>query len=410
MAARQKNITMKSRNLLPEAVTSDGLGVVSEPEVSWKDVLRAKDTFTSKIPENTIANLKGNGVSYLRGEASFVDGNRVRVGDTIFKPRFVVIATGAEPIPLPFKGAEYLTSSDEFLDLEEIPRRVVLVGGGFISFEFAHFAARLGAVEVTIVEAMDRPLGPFDAEMVTQLQIASEADGIRVRTATLIESVSKDERGLTVQFSSGEQLEADLVVHGAGRRANVHSLNLESAGINVNGRGIEVDGWMQSSNSRVYAVGDCAATPQLARVADREAHIAASSIASRETAEETKEIDYSAVPAVLFSYPQLGMVGKTEEQLVSENIQFWKSSDKDLSWPTYRRIGMKHAAYKILVDADNRILGAHILADNVTGMLNTFKQAIIDGTTAEELYQDSIMSPYPSRESDIIYMLEPLVS
>ncbi|MCA1793157.1 MAG: hypothetical protein LC660_04650 [Desulfobacteraceae bacterium] len=120
-------------------------------------------------------------------------------------------------------------------------------------------------------------------------------------------------------------------------------------------------------------------------------------------------MDYTTVPAVLFTYPQLGMVGKTEETLKQENIPYWKSHDTDLSWPTYRRIGMKHAAYKILVDENNCILGAHFLGDNTTGLLNTFKQAMIDKTPVTKIRENNIMAPYPSRESDILYMLDPLI-
>jgi glutathione reductase (NADPH) len=112
---------------------------------------------------------------------------------------------------------------------------------------------------------------------------------------------------------------------------------------------------------------------------------------------------------MLFTYPMLGMVGKTEDELIKAGTKYWMSFDKELSWPTYRRVGMKHAAYKILVDADDKILGAHILSDNATGLINSFKQAMLDGTTVKELHKANIMSPYPSRESDILYMLEPLL-
>jgi glutathione reductase (NADPH) len=256
---------------------------------------------------------------------------------------------------------------------------------------------------------MERVLGPFDKAMVDQLVKASEAENIKIMTGASIIAVKKNGEGFSVELGSGEVLETDLVIHGAGRIPDIDDLNLEAAGINYNRRGIMVDEMMKTSNQKVYAVGDCAASLQLARVADQEAHVAASSIASRETGEVSLQIDYEAAPAVLFTYPQLGMVGRTEEELKAEGIKYWASSDTDLSWPNYKRIGMAHAAYKILVDSDSRILGAHFLSDNTTGLVNTFKQAILDGMTVQELYQANIMSPYPSRESDILYMLEPLL-
>ncbi|MBT8334395.1 MAG: NAD(P)/FAD-dependent oxidoreductase, partial [Deltaproteobacteria bacterium] len=169
-----------------------------------------------------------------------------------------------------------------------------------------------------------------------------------------------------------------------------------------------VDQQMKTSNAKVYAVGDCAATVQLARVADYEAHIAAAAIIAQDHNKAPPSVDYRAVPALLFTYPQLGTVGKTEDVLIREGVKYWKSFDRQISWPTYKRIGMKYAAYKILTDDQGKILGAHILSDNAAGMINTFKQAMLDDKSVEDIYQDNVMSPYPSRESDVIYMLDSL--
>ena len=122
-----------------------------------------------------------------------------------------------------------------------------------------------------------------------------------------------------------------------------------------------------------------------------------------------KSVDYRVIPAVLFTYPQLGMLGKTEQQLKEENIRYRKSYDTRVSWPTYQRVGLQYAAYKILIDEQDHIVGAHFLLDHTTGVLNTFKQAMHDKTTIAELHRNSIISPYPSRESDIIYMLSPFL-
>ena len=387
------------------------LGVTSPPVVNWSEIVTAKNSFTSEIPAGTIKTLKGSGIEYLEGDAVFVDPDTVMVGDMVLKPRFIIIATGAKPMALQFEGNACLATSNDFLALERLPKRIIFVGGGFISFEFAHFAARLGCMpeDVHILEVMDRVLTPFDSDMVDQLVKATRAEGIGVRTGVAIRSISKSSSGYTVTLESGESLETDLVVHGAGRIPDIDTLNLGAAGIDFNRRGIEVDLQMTTSNQKVYAIGDCAATVQLARVADQEAHLAAANITAHDHKEVLEEIDYQAVPAILFTYPQLGMVGKTEDELIKEGTSYWKSFDKDLSWPTYRRIGMKHAAYKVLVDDDGKILGAHVIGDNTTGLINCFKQAILDSMTAGELHGANIMTPYPSRESDIIYMLESLL-
>jgi glutathione reductase (NADPH) len=292
-----------------------------------------------------------------------------------------------------------------------LPPRIAFIGGGFISFEFAHFAARLGSRSgnIHILETADRPLGPFDQDLVTQLVRASEADGISVHTGVTVSGVSKKEGGYTVDFESRPPLEVDLVVNSAGRMPNIEPLCLEAAGIAASKKGIDVDASMRTSIPTIFAIGDCARTVMLARVADMEAHVAARAVMALENGTDLPVMDYTAVPAVLFTYPQLGMVGKTEDTLREENTPYWKSYDTDLGWPTYQRIGMKHAAYKILVDETGHILGAHFLGDHTTGLVNAFKQAMIDKTSVRKLRQDHIMAPYPSRESDILYMLDPLL-
>lgn len=388
-----------------------GRGVSSLPEVDWQQILLEKNKFTSGVPESTIKNLEGNGITFIEGNATFVDRSSIRVNDKQFTADSFIVASGAVPRTLPMNGNEYMITSNDFLQLEDLPERIAFVGGGFISFEFAHFVARLGSRpgDIHILEAGERVLSPFDGDMVRQLVEASEAEGIQIHTHVSIISINKNDNGYTVVSESGKEVEVDLVVNGAGRSPNIEPLNLQAAGVDFSAKGIVVDRNMKTSNSSVFAVGDCVESLKLARVADMEAHVAVKTIIATKNSEVPPSIKYDATPAVLFTCPQLGMVGKTEEQLQEENIKYWKSYDTHLNWPTYRRVGLKNAAYKILVDKDNHLLGAHILSDNTTGLLNTFKQAMIDGTTMSELYKNNIMSPYPSRESDILYMLSPFI-
>ena len=387
------------------------IGITTLPRVDWQQILIEKNKFTSQVPENTINNLRGNGVTFIEGPAIFIDKFTVSVNNSNLKASSFIVATGAKPMALPFEGNEYMITSDEFLELKALPERVAFIGGGFISFEFAHFAARLGCRkgEVYVLEANDKVLSPFDQDMVRQLVEASEAEGISIQTNVSIVSIQKGHNGYTVVLESGADLEVDLVVNGAGRAPNIDPLNLRAAGGDFSRRGITVDQHMKTSTDNIFAVGDCAESLQLARVADMEAHVAARTIIAAKDGGVSASIDYSATPSVLFTYPQLGFLGKTEEQLKEENVKYWKSYDTYLSWPTYRRVGLKYAAYKIMVDKDDLILGAHFISDNTTGLLNTFKQAMIDKVPVTRLHENNIMSPYPSRESDIVYMLSPFV-
>ena len=384
-----------------------GKGMVQAAEGDWAAVRARKNAFTDPIPAGTRAGLEGSGIDVIDGSAVFQDPETLVAGGQALKARFFILATGARPMPLPFPGAERLTTSTEFLDRDNLPPRVVFVGGGFISFEFAHFAARLGpAASTTILEVTPRPLGPFDSEMVKALVDASRSEGIDIHTGVDITEVVKNSDGWMVKTTDGD-FEADLVVHGAGRVAAIDALDLESGDVLFTPRGITVDAEMRTSNPRVFAVGDCAASLQLARVADYEGYVASKNILAAVEGGEGARIDYRTVPTVLFTYPQYAMLGATEDALKAEGVRYYKNSDQNLSWPTYKRVGLSHAAFKVLVDADNHLLGVHILSDNASGLINTFKQAMIDGQTVDKLFWDNVMSPYPSRESDIIYMLKP---
>ena len=388
-----------------------GKGITQVPGANWADILQEKNRFTSEIPGNTVKSIKGSGIDYYEGKAVFTGPSSLTTGDDEIRGRFIILATGAEPLTLPINGAEHIITSNDFLSLNRLPDRVAFIGGGFISFEFAHFAARLGSSpgEIHILEAQDNVLGQFDSDLVRQLVTASEGDGITIHTGMKITDIENRGDHLQVLTESGSGFDVDLVVNGAGRRPNIHSLNLEAGNIDYSAAGITVDDRMKTSNNRVFAVGDCAASIQLARVADLEAKTAAYAILSELDGADCKPMKYEVVPAVLFTYPQLGKVGKTEDQLRQENITYWKSSDTQLGWPSYRRVGLQYAAYKILIDENGKILGAHFLSDDATGLVNTFTQAMRTGITVNELYENSILTPYPSRESDILYMLSPLV-
>ena len=390
-----------------------GIGITSPALASWYDLRDAKNRFTASVPDNTVNGLKQAGIDLIRGRARITDRHVISVDHQQLSARFIVLPTGAVHMQLPIDGARHMVTSSEFLELDRIPRRIIFIGGGFISFEFAHFAVRLGPrnTRCTILEVGSRPLGPFDGEMVDLLTEASAMEGIDIRCDVNITAIEKIGDAFRVATENGRRFEADLVVHGAGRTADIEDLNLKAAGVESTKRGVIVNEKMVTTNAHVFAVGDCAASIQLARVADAEAQVAAAGIVSHHRSDPSEaSMDYTAVPAVLFTFPQYGMVGATEEVLKEKGVTYRKSFDKNLTWPTYRRVGMKSAAYKLLSGEDRLLLGAHVLSDNATGLINTCTLAMRNHIAVDELYRQSTMTPYPSRESDIIYMLKPLIT
>ena len=390
-----------------------GIGIENSADASWTALRDAKNRFTSRVPQRTIDGLKDAGIDLINGRARFLSDQSIDVDGRQFSARYFVVATGAVPAPLSFDGSQHLITSSQFMELDRLPGHIVFIGGGFISFEFAHFAVRLGSNDThcTVLEAGDRVLGPFDGEMVDLLLNASGQAGITVQCHAKTTAVSKKGDGFSLLLEDGRRIDCDMVVHGAGRVPDIADLMLEKADIAYADNGITVDTHMATSNPHVFAVGDCANTIQLARVADAEAHVAAANIFNAaKGGKDQRSMNYSTVPAVLFTYPQYGMVGATEDALKKKGIDYTKSFAKELTWPTYKRVGMRSAAYKILVGEDRRILGAHVLSDNATGLVNSFALAMVSVISVDDLYQYSIMTPYPSRESDLLYMLKPLIS
>ncbi len=388
-----------------------GKGITVPPQASWSEVLREKNAFTMAVPARTLEGFRKAGIEFIAAAASFRDRDTLSAGGKSLRARFYILAVGARPMTLAFPGAEHLTTSDAWLEQPTLPERIAFVGGGFIAFEFAHFAARLGPAgcRPIILEAAERPLGPFDADLVAALLAATREAGIEVRTRVRIEGIERRTGEFRIRLAGGGIIEAEQVVHGAGRMADLEGLHLEAGGVEHSRAGIRVDARMRTSNPKVFAVGDCAATMQLARVADCEGHVAAKNVLADFGKGKPEVIDYDTVPAILFTLPQLAMVGKTEFSLAESGVRYRRSFARNLRWPTYRRVGLEHAAYKILAGEDGRILGAHFLSDSAAGLVNAMRLAMQNGLTANLFYEQSILSPYPTRESDLLYMLKPFL-
>src|SRR6266852_1410421 len=210
-----------------------GKGISSPvPTLVWPDMIRFKHTFVDGVPASNEKSFAEAGIRAIQGRAHFVGPTSLRVGDETLVGRHVVIATGARHAPLGIPGEEYLATSTEFLDLDQLPRRVVFVGGGYIAFEFAHIAARAGA-GVSILHRGDRPLERFDADLVAQLVQITRDLGVDIRVRTTVTAIEKRGNELIVHVRGAEEMTevaADLVVHAAGRVPEIDDMALDVAG------------------------------------------------------------------------------------------------------------------------------------------------------------------------------------
>lgn len=233
-----------------------GKGIRAEKfGIDWSELMRFKRSFTEPVPKQRETSFSKAGIAAFHGPARFVDPTAVRVGDEVLKGRHVVVATGAMPVHLQIPGAEYVITGEQFLELDELPPRIVFIGGGYISFEFAHIAAR-AREHVTILHRSSRPLTRFDPDLVDQLVQRTRDLGIDVQLQTDVKGIAGTSGGLTVRTSTDGEMRAfqtDMVVHGAGRVPEIEDLDLTAAGVKYDKRGVVVNEFLQSvSNPAVY--------------------------------------------------------------------------------------------------------------------------------------------------------------
>jgi len=388
-----------SRRMQGKGVSAPGLSL------TWSEMIRFKRTFTDPRPVQNEQGFAEAGITARHGRAHFVDRTSIQVGEDTFVGRHVVIATGARHATLGIPGEEHLTTSTQFLELDELPRRIVFVGGGYIAFEFAHIAARAGA-QVQVLHRGSRPLKQFDPDLVSMLVQATRELGIEVHLRTQVEAIERQGNTLRVHAQTDRQeqtVEADLVVHAAGRVPEIDDLDLAAAGVTREQDGVSVNDYLQSvSNPAVYAAGDAVASGgfPLTPVAGMQGGIVASNLleGNRQTP------NYSGIPSVVFTTPPLARVGMTEEEAHAHGLHFRTRHEDTSGWYSSRRVALPHTGYKVLVEeSTERILGAHLLGLHAEEVINLFALAIRAGLRASDLR--SMVYAYPTSASDVSSMV-----
>src|ERR671918_3166484 len=384
-----------------------GKGISSPvPTLVWQDMIRFKHTFVDGASAAYEKSFTEAGIRAIQGRAQFVGPTSLRVGDETLVGRHVVIATGARHAPLAIPGEEYLTTSTEFLDLDQLPRRVIFVGGGYIAFEFAHVAARAGA-EVSILHRGDRALEGFDADLVGQLVQITGDLGVDVRVRTTVTAIEKRGDELIVHArGAGEMTEvaADLAVHAAGPVPELDDLALDVAGIErAEKGGVAVNEYLQSvSNAAVYSAGDAVASGGFPHtpVAAMQGRIVATNLLTG----NTRTPSYEGITTVVFTTPPLAAVGLDEETARAQGLSFTTHHEDTSGWYSSRRVGLAHTGFKTLVeDSTDRILGAHLLGIHAEEIVNIFALAVRTGLSARDLKE--MVFTYPTSAYDIRHMI-----
>jgi glutathione reductase (NADPH) len=379
-------------------------GVAGELRIDWKELIAFKRTFTDPVPKKREESFARQGIDAFHGIASFSGPDTVMVEDRELQGRNIVIAVGARPVPLGFPGAEHAVTSDAFMELEDLPQRIVMVGGGYIAAEFSHIAARAGA-KVTVLQRAERMLTRFDPDLVGWLMEKFSDIGIEVQTATAVEAIERTASGFRVRARAKSQdiaIDADLAVHAAGRAPDLAALNLTAAGVAVEHGAISLNEFLQSvSNPAIYAAGDAAAKgPPLTPVSSHDGKVVAANLLEV----NRHRPDYRGVPSVAFTLPPIAGVGLSEAEARMQWPNMRVNSAKVPEWYTARRAAEPVYGYKTLVEGESgRILGAHLVGPHADEIINLFGLAIRHNLTVDDL--KTTIFAYPTGASDIGYML-----
>jgi glutathione reductase (NADPH) len=347
--------------------------------------------------------LEKSNVHLYQGLARFIDRKTVRIGDQNITADKFMIATGGSPFVPDFPGREHVIVSDDAFLLEELPKKLAIVGGGYIALEFASIFHGLG-VEVTLLVRSARLLRGFDADLAEQLRAQQVKKGIIIKCASHISKIEKNSEGLRVICEECDSKTFDQVLFATGRKPNSKGLGLQDIGIRVNETGaIEVNQQMETSIENIYAIGDVTDKMNLTPVAINEGRI----FADNHFSEKPRTMDYTNIPTVIFSQPPLGTVGLTEAQAREryDDIVIFKSAFRPMKYALGRVD--EQTLMKLVVDGTtDRVLGVHMVGADAGEILQGFAVALKAGATKTDF--DRTVAIHPSSAEEFVTMREPV--
>lgn len=391
-----------TKTLLYSAKTYDSAKHASKyavniPEVSFDlpKIIARKSKVVRKLVLGVKAKLTANNVTIVSGEAQIIDKNTVRCGEEIYEGENLILCTGSETFIPPIPGVDavnYWTHRDA-LDSKELPASLAIVGGGVIGMEFASFFNSLG-VQVTVVEMMDEILGGMDKELSALLRAEYTKRGIKFLLSTRVVGLSQTEEGAVVSYENAEGnggVIAEKLLMSVGRRPVTKGFGLENLNLEQTERGaIRVNEKMQTSVPDVYVCGDLTGFSLLAHTAVREAEVVVHSILGKEDA-----MSYRAIPGVVYTNPEIAGVGETEESASTKGINYQVIKlPMAYSGRFVAENEGVNGVCKVLLDEQQRVIGAHVLGNPASEIITLAGTAIELGLTAAQWKK--IVFPHPT--------------
>jgi glutathione reductase (NADPH) len=383
-----------------------GFGWTIPPvKFDWPTLIANKDKEIARLEGIYTANVEKSGARIVKTRAEFEDAHTLRLatGEAV-KAKYVLIATGGapnhgEPIP----GIEHVISSNEVFHLPELPKRIVIQGGGYIALEFACIFAGFGS-DVTLVYRGDNVLRGFDEDVRAHVRAEMEKEGITILTGCTVRSIDKRAKEFTTHLSNGSSIASEQVMFAIGRHPNVANLGLEKTGVAINpaNGGIMVDSFSRTSVPNIYAIGDVTHRTNLTPVAIREGHAFADTVFGKRSI----EVDHADIPTAVFSQPEVGTVGLTEAQARARfsHVDIYKTDFRPIKATMSGRD--TRVLMKLVVDGTtDRVLGCHIVGDAAAEIIQAVAIAVKMKATKADF--DATMALHPTAAEELVTMRTP---
>jgi dihydrolipoamide dehydrogenase len=377
-----------------------GIEVSGDVKVNLEKMIARKQAVVDQTSGGVKYLMDKNKVTVFEGVGSFESATSVKItkndgSSEVIESKNIIIATGSKPSSLPFikLDKDRIITSTEALKLKEVPKHLVIIGGGVIGIELGQVYLRLGA-QVSVVEFMDRIIPGMDASLSKELTKVLKKQGMKFYTSHKVQSVDRAGDVVTVKAENAKgeviTLEGDYSLVSVGRRPYTDGLNAEKAGVKVTERGqIEVNNHLQTSASNIYAIGDVVRGAMLAHKAEEEGVLVAEILAGQKP-----HIDYNLIPGVVYTWPEVAAVGKTEEQLKAEGIEFKAGSFPFKALGRARAGGDTDGFVKILADAKtDEVLGVHMIGARCADLIAEAVTAMEFRASAEDISRMSHAHP-----------------
>jgi glutathione reductase (NADPH) len=396
-----KKLLVYASRFADEFADAAGYGWSVPPaRFDWAKLVAAKEKEISRLSAIYRTHLESAGVELTQSRAVVEDGHEVRLlaDDRVVSARVILVATGAAPfLPPNIAGLEHTITSNEIFDLPELPRRILIVGGGYIAVEFASLLTRLGS-HVTLATRAENILRGFDEDLRIGLRDALAEARVAFKFTNPLRRIEKNAHGFTVALTNGDSVEADQVMVATGRHPNTQKLGLETTGVALDAVGaIKVDPWSRSSVPSIYAVGDVTNRVALTPVAVREGHAFADTVFGG----KKRAVDHARIATAVFATPELGTVGltETEARTAYARVDVYATQFRPLKATLSGR--NEKFLMKIVADGESdRLLGVHVLGEGAAEMAQLLGVLVKMGATKADL--DATMPVHPTSAEELV--------